>query len=42
MSSKEYIRFETVDFHGISRSKTIPYRNKDSKVFLYAGAPHRR
>ena len=39
MSSKEYVRFETVDFHGISRSKTIPYRNKDSKVFLYAGAP---
>jgi hypothetical protein len=37
MSKTEYVRFEVCDFHGISRSKLVPARNKDSKVFLYAG-----
>jgi hypothetical protein len=37
MAKTEYVRFEVCDFHGISRSKLVPARNKDSKVFLYAG-----
>jgi hypothetical protein len=37
MSKTEYVRFEVCDFYGISRSKLVPARHKDSKVFMYGG-----
>jgi len=36
--TREYIRFEAVDFNTKGLSKTVPGRHKHSKVFLYHGA----
>lgn len=38
VSRAEYMRFESADFHGIGRSKTVPMRNAHKPVFLYSGA----
>lgn len=35
--SREYIRFEVVDFHCKALSKTVPGRHKDKSVFMYSG-----
>ncbi|CAL1150052.1 unnamed protein product [Cladocopium goreaui] len=36
--SREYLRFEIVDFHCKGLSKTVPARHRDESVYMYSGA----
>eukprot|EP00931_Biecheleriopsis_adriatica_P000571 TRINITY_DN10063_c0_g1_i1.p1 TRINITY_DN10063_c0_g1~~TRINITY_DN10063_c0_g1_i1.p1 ORF type:complete len:633 (+),score=131.72 TRINITY_DN10063_c0_g1_i1:128-2026(+) len=38
VTTREYLRFELVDFNCKALSKTVPYRHRDMSVYMYSGA----